>query len=138
MQHSVWAAEIRMKLVADDIKIFGQIEQAFDYTDPAMHNGTINLKTIDFEGKKYIVSRRYILGDQRDYYLDFIAPFDNLRSEKTGIHGEVELHLNKSLIARDNINFDKRNGRRDLGIGADSQPIFKDISDYYDLSLIHI
>ena len=72
MQHSVWVAEIRMKLVADDIKIFEPIEQAFDYTDPAMHNGTINLKTIDFEGKKYIVSRRYILGDDRDYYLDLL------------------------------------------------------------------
>ncbi len=138
MQHSVWAAENRMKLVADDIKIFEPIEQAFDYTDPAMHNGTINLKTIDFEGKKYIVSRRYILGDQRDYYLDFIAPFDNMRTDKTGIHGEVELYLNKSLIARDNINFDKRNGRRDIGIGAESQPIFKDISDYYDRAKLDI
>ena len=138
MQHSVWTAENRMKLVADDIKIFEPIEQAFDYTDPATHNGTINLKTIDFEGKKYIVSRRYILGDQRDYYLDFIAPFDNMRTDKTGIHGEVELYLNKSLIARDNINFDKRNGRRDIGIGAESQPIFKDISDYYDRAKLDI
>ena len=132
MQHFVWASEIRMKLVADNNKIFEPIEQAFDYTDPATHNGTINLKTIAFEGKKYIVSRRYIIGDDRDYYLDFIAPFDNLRSEKTGIHGEVELHLNKRLLTRDNFNFDKDVQRGHLAGAANKRTIFKNISDYYD------
>ena len=138
MQHSVWAAEIRMKLVADDRKIFEPIEQAFDYTDPAMHNGTINLKTIDFEGKKYIVSRRYILGDQRDYYLDFIAPFDNMRPERTGIHGEVELHLNKRLLTRDNFNFDKDPQRGHFAGAANKRTIFKNISDYYDREKLEI
>ena len=138
MQHSVWAAENRMKLVADDIKIFEPIEQAFDYTDPATHNGTINLKTIDFEGKKYIVSRRYILGDQRDYYLDFIAPFDNMRPERTGIHGEVELHLNKRLLTRDNFNFDKDPQRGHFAGAANKRTIFKNISDYYDREKLEI
>ena len=132
MQHSVWAVEIRMKLVADDRKIFEPIEQAFDYTDPANHNGTMRLKTISSEGKKYIVSRRYILGDNRDYYLDFIAPFDNLRSERTGIHGEVEVHLNKRLLTRDNFNFDKDVQRGHLAGAANKRTIFKNISDYYD------
>jgi len=132
MQHSVWAAENRMKLVADDRKIFEPIEQAFDYTDPANHNGTMRLKTISSEGKKYIVSRRYILGDNRDYYLDFIAPFDNLRSERTGIHGEVEVHLNKKLLTRDNFNFDKDVQRGHLAGAANKRTIFKNISDYYD------
>jgi len=121
-----------MKLVADNNKIFEPIEQAFDYTDPATHNGTINLKTIAFEGKKYIVSRRYVVGDQRNYSLDFIAPFDNLRSEKTGIHGEVELHLNKRLLTRDNFNFDKDVQRGHLAGAANKRTIFKNISDYYD------
>jgi len=138
MQHSVWAAEIRMKLVADDSKIFGQIEQVFDYTDPATHNGTINLKTIDFEGKKYIVSRRYIIGDDRDYYLDFIAPFDNMRPERTGIHGEVELHLNKRLLTRDNFNFDKDPQRGHFAGAANKRTIFKNISDYYDREKLEI
>jgi len=132
MQHCVWALEIRMKLVADDRKIFEPIEQAFDYTDPANHNGTMRLKTISSEGKKYIVSRRYILGDNRDYYLDFIAPFDNLRSERTGIHGEVEVHLNKRLLTRDNFNFDKDVQRGHLAGAANKRTIFKNISDYYD------
>ena len=50
-----------MKLVADDRKFngWGQVEQAFDYADPANHNGdTMRLKTIGSGGKKYIVSRR--------------------------------------------------------------------------------
>ena len=138
MQHSVWAAENRMKLVADDSKIFEPIEQAFDYTDPATHNGTINLKTIDFEGKKYIVSRRYIIGDDRDYYLDFIAPFDNMRPERTGIHGEVELHLNKRLLTRDNFNFDKDPQRGHFAGAANKRTIFKNISDYYDREKLEI
>jgi len=132
MQHSVWAAEIRMKLVADDIKIFGQIEQAFDYTDPAMHNGTINLKTIDFEGKKYIVSRRYILGDDRDYYLDFVAPSEGLRAEKTGEHGELKLYLNKRLVTRDNFNFQKGTQRQSFAGMANKRTVFQGISDYYN------
>ena len=118
--------------MADDRKIFEPIEQAFDYTDPANHNGTMRLKTISSEGKKYIVSRRYILGDNRDYYLDFIAPFDNLRSERTGIHGEVEVHLNKRLLTRDNFNFDKDVQRGHLAGAANKRTIFKNISDYYD------
>ena len=138
MQHCVWALEIRMKLVADDRKIFEPIEQAFDYTDPANHNGTMRLKTISSEGKKYIVSRRYILGDNRDYYLDFIAPFDNLRSERTGIHGEVEVHLNKRLLTRDNFNFDKDVQRGHLAGSANKRTIFKNISDYYDREKLEI
>ena len=67
--------------MADNKTIFEPIEQAFDDTDPTNLNGNIKLKTIAFEGKKYIVSRRYVVGDQRNYSLDFIAPFDNLRSE---------------------------------------------------------
>ena len=118
--------------MADDRKIFEPIEQAFDYTDPTNLNGNIKLKTIAFEGKKYIVSRRYILGDNRDYYLDFIAPFDNLRSERTGIHGEVEVHLNKRLLTRDNFNFDKDVQRGHLAGAANKRTIFKNISDYYD------
>lgn len=118
--------------MADNKTIFEPIEQAFDYTDPANHNGTMRLKTISSEGKKYIVSRRYILGDNRDYYLDFIAPFDNLRSERTGIHGEVEVHLNKRLLTRDNFNFDKDVQRGHLAGAANKRTIFKNISDYYD------
>ena len=84
-----------MILVAEE-NIFEPIEQAFDYTDPATHNGTIKLKTIDFKGKKYVVSRRYILGDNRDHYLDFIAPSEGLRTERTGEHGKLELYLNRN------------------------------------------
>jgi len=124
--------------VADNKTIFEPIEQAFDYTDPTNLNGNIKLKTIAFEGKKYIVSRRYVVGDQRNYSLDFIAPFDNLRSEKTGIHGEVELHLNKRLLTRDNFNFDKDVQRGHLAGSANKRTIFKNISDYYDREKLEI
>ena len=124
--------------MADNKTIFEPIEQAFDYTDPTNLNGNIKLKTIAFEGKKYIVSRRYVVGDQRNYSLDFIAPFDNLRSEKTGIHGEVELHLNKRLLTRDNFNFDKDVQRGHLAGSANKRTIFKNISDYYDREKLEI
>tara|TARA_R110002020_G_scaffold442901_1_gene654139 strand:+ start:483 stop:1832 length:1350 start_codon:yes stop_codon:yes gene_type:complete len=120
-----------MILVAEE-NIFEPIEQAFDYTDPATHNGTIKLKTISSEGKKYIVSRRYILGDHRDYYLDFIAPSDSLRTEKTGEHGELKLYLNKRLVTRDNFNFEKGGQRQSFAGMANKRTIFQDISDYYN------
>ena len=120
-----------MILVAEE-NIFEPIEQAFDYTDPATHNGTIKLKTISSEGKKYIVSSRYILGDHRDYYLDFIAPSASLRTEKTGEHGELKLYLNKRLVTRDNFNFEKGGQRQSFAGMANKRTIFQDISDYYN------
>jgi len=116
-----------MILVAEE-NIFEPIEQAFDYTDPATHNGTIKLKTIDFKGKKYVVSRRYILGDNRDHYLDFIAPSEGLRTERTGEHGKLELYLNRNLVARDNFNFEKGAQRQSFAGSANKHSNFKAIT----------
>jgi hypothetical protein len=133
MQHSVWAAENRMKLVADKFK---QIEQAFDYTDPANHNSMMTLKTISSEGEKLIVARRYILGDNMDYYIDFITPMDTLEMKnnavQTGEHGRVEVYLNKEYITRDNFGFE--NGPRRGGFAGKiaKNPALLDISEYYD------
>ena len=133
MQHSVWAAEIRMKLVADKFK---KIDQAFDYSDPANHNSIMTLKTISSGGEKLIVARRYILGDNMDYYIDFITPMDTLEMKnnavQTGEHGRVEIYLNKEYITRDNFGFE--NGPRRGGFAGKiaKNPALLDISDYYD------
>ena len=97
-----------MKLVADKFK---KIDQAFDYSDPENHNNSMmTLKTISSEGEKLIVARRYILGDNMDYYIDFITPMDTLEMKnnavQTGEHGRVEIYLNKKYITRDNFGFE--------------------------------
>ena len=137
MQHSVWAAEIRMKLVADDSKKFEQIEQAFDYTDPANHNDdAMTLKTISSEGEKLIVARRYIIGDNMDYYIDFITPMDTLEMKnnavQTGEHGRVEVYLNKEYISRDNFGFENRPRRGGFAGHIANHPALLDISHYYE------
>jgi len=134
MQHSVWAAEIRMKLVADKFK---KIDQAFDYSDPENHNNSMmTLKTISSGGEKLIVARRYILGDNMDYYIDFITPMDTLEMKnnavQTGEHGRVEVYLNKEYITRDNFGFE--NGPRRGGFAGKiaNHPALLDISHYYE------
>lgn len=43
--------------------------------------------------------------------LHFYAPDKDLRTERTGIHGRLEIYLNNSLIGYDNFNFEKENQR---------------------------
>ena len=80
---------------------------------------------------KGVEAVRQIQNANRDI-LQFYAPEEDLRKEKTGIHGRIELYLNTFLLGYDNFNFEKGGQRKSFAGDIFKKSAAQELSSVYN------
>ena len=80
---------------------------------------------------KGVEAVRQIQNANRDI-LQFYAPEKDLRKEKTGIHGRIELYLNTFLLGYDNFNFEKGGQRKSFAGDIFKKSAAQELSSVYN------
>tara|TARA_R100000808_G_scaffold3498_2_gene12427 strand:+ start:522 stop:1802 length:1281 start_codon:yes stop_codon:yes gene_type:complete len=92
------------------------------------------LKLYTSKDKEVLAHRKVF--DGADSYITFVAK--SFRSDRTGIHAQLQVYKDRNQVAYDNINIEKADQRYKLARVAYAHPLLRDISDFYSIDSMKV
>ena len=101
--------------------------------EPTLAYPPLNLlsTTVEETGEDLIEATRVISTPHGNHLLHLVAPQEDIRPEKTGIHGQIDVILDQRMIAYDSFNWSKQSQRGPFSGYVTKKPAFKDILTFY-------
>ena len=87
--------------------------------------------TVEDTGEDLIEATRVISTPHGNHLLHLVAPQDDIRPEKTGVHGQIDVMLDQRMIAYDSFNWSKQGQRGPFAGYVTKKRSFTDILPFY-------